>query len=168
MLAEHRSLLMRANRLLGASLVDSNLVKIEHLESANERLLELINSGEARQTTLLGILAYDMKVVREEDVLQHLVDEHSIGLIDLAHYEINEDLKRSLDPGPCWATWTVPFDREEDFHFLATAYYLSPAVRTYWQKQLGGNLVWYGTTLEGIAEHLEKITVEQPGASASS
>ena len=33
---------------------------------------------------------------------------------------------------------SVPFDREEDVYFVATAYYLSPAVRTYWEKQLGG------------------------------
>jgi len=32
---EHRPLMMRANRLLGASLVEHNLVKIEDLEMAN-------------------------------------------------------------------------------------------------------------------------------------
>ena len=39
---ENRSLMMRANRLLGAGLVEHNLVKIEDLEKANERLLEII------------------------------------------------------------------------------------------------------------------------------
>lgn len=37
--AEIRSLLMRANRLLGASLVEANLVTIDQLENANEKLL---------------------------------------------------------------------------------------------------------------------------------
>ena len=67
----------------------------------------------------------------------------------------------------CWATWSVPFDREEDFHFVATAYYLSPAVRTYWEKQLNGPILWFGTTLEGIADHLEKLQAEKPAAAAT-
>ena len=58
----------------------------------------------------------------------------------------------------CWATWTVPFDKEEEFTFLASAYYLSPAVRAHWEKQLGGPILWFGTTLENIAEFLEKLT----------
>ena len=40
-----RSLLMRANRLMGAALVERNLVKIEELEQANERLLQLVEAG---------------------------------------------------------------------------------------------------------------------------
>ncbi|MEN9841062.1 MAG: hypothetical protein RL376_862, partial [Verrucomicrobiota bacterium] len=85
--AEIRSLLMRANRLLGASLVEANLVTVDQLEAANEKLLELIAGATARQCTLLGVLAYDLKVVKEEDVLHHCVDEHNIGLIDLRTYD---------------------------------------------------------------------------------
>ncbi|MCU0791921.1 MAG: hypothetical protein MUE42_03520 [Opitutaceae bacterium] len=155
--AEIRSLLMRANRLLGASLVEANLVTVDQLESANERLLELIGEGVPRQCTLLGVLAYDLKIVKEEDVLQHCVDEHNIGLIDLRTYDGAEDVKAGLNLPACWATWTVPFDREDDFVLLATAYHLSPAVRTYWEKQYGGNVIWYGTTLEEIAETLERL-----------
>lgn len=155
---EHRPLLMRANRLLGANLVEHNLVKIEDLETANEKLIEIVSSDQARQTTILGILAYDMKVLREDDVLHHVVETEGVGLVDLRDYDVPEDCKKKLEPGACWATWTVPFDREEEFHFLATAYYLSPAVRTYWEKQLGGPILWYGTTLENIAEYLEKLT----------
>jgi len=70
---ENRSLLMRANRLFGAALVEHNLVKIEDLEKANEKLLELIAANQPRQATVLGVLAYDLKVIREEDVLQHMV-----------------------------------------------------------------------------------------------
>ena len=58
---------MRANRLMGANRVDANLVKIDDLEKANERLLELVASGQPRQNTVLGILCYEMKVVREEN-----------------------------------------------------------------------------------------------------
>lgn len=153
---EHRSLLMRANRLLGASLVEANLVKIENLEAANERLLELISTGNYRKGSVLSILAYELQVVKEGDVLQYAVDEHGAGLVDLRSYDIPDDLRLTTDIGACWATWSVPFDREEDVYFVATAYYLSPAVRTYWEKQLGGPVVWYGTTLEMLADHFEK------------
>lgn len=158
---ETRSILMRANRLLGAALVEANLVTMDQLEAANEKLLESIAAGESRQSSLLGILAYDMKIINESDILQHCVDEHGNGMIDLRNYEVHEELRKTIDPDVCWATWTVPFDKEEDFVFIATAYYLSPAVRNYWEKQLGGNILWYGTTMEEIGEFLEKLEADR-------
>lgn len=166
MASSNRSLLMRANRLMGANLVEANLVKIEDLEQANERLLALIDGGEPRQCTVLGILAYEMKVLREDDVLHHIVENEGVGLVDLRHYEAAEDLKKSVELADCWATWSVPFDREEDFHFVATAYYLSPAVRTFWEKHYNGPILWFGTTLEAIADHLEKLEAERAAAPA--
>lgn len=157
MYPEHRSLLMRANRLLGANLVEQNLVKIEHLEAANERLLDLLASESPRKSTVLGVLAYEMKVVREDDILHHLVEDHSLGLMDLRSYDVSEEVKKKLDIGACWATWSVPFDKDEDFHSIATAYYMSPAVRTYWEKHFDGPVIWYGATLEMVADYLEKI-----------
>jgi len=47
---ENRALLMRANRLMGASLVEANLVKIEDLEKANEKLFEIIAVQNVRQS----------------------------------------------------------------------------------------------------------------------
>lgn len=160
---EHRSLLMNANRRLGAALVDQNLVKIEDLEAANERLLEIVATNQPRQSTVLGILAYEMKVLREEDVLTHLVESESVGLVDLREYDVSEDLKKTLNTGAAWATWSVPFDQEEDFTFIATAYYLSPAVRNYWEKQFPGPVLWFGTTLEGVADFLERMDADVSG-----
>lgn len=157
---EHRPLLMRANRLLGASLVELNLVRIEDLETANEKLIEIVATNQPRQSTILGILAYDMKVLREEDVLHHLVETDGIGLVDLRDYEVPDDVRKATDTDVCWATWSVPFDRQEDFTFIASAYYLSPAVRAHWEKQVGGPILWFGTTLECIADYLEKL--EEP------
>src|SRR4051812_34547916 len=153
---ELRPLIMRANRLLGAQLVEHNLVKIEDLETANEKFIEVVSGEQQRQSTILGILAYDMKVLKEDDVLHHLVETDGVGLVDLRDYEVPDDSKKNLDVGACWATWSVPFDREEEFSFVATAYYLSPAVRAFWEKQLNGPILWFGTTLEAIAEYLEK------------
>ena len=158
---------MRANRLLGAALVDHNLVKIEDLEKANERLLEAISAKQVRQSTVLGILAYEMKVLREEDVLQHIVETEGAGLVDIRNYDTLDELKKTLDAEACWATWSVPFDREEDFCFIATAYYLSPAVRTFWEKQLGSHIIWYGTTLDVIADYLERLEAERTSPTAA-
>ncbi len=164
---EHRPLMMRANRLLGAALVDHNLVKIDDLEAANEKLIELSSGDQPRQSTILGILAYEMKVVKEEDALHYIAEHDGVGLVDLHAYEVPEEVRKMTDPGMCWATWSVPFDKEEDFWFVATAYYLSPAVRSHWEKQLGGQIIWYGTTLEIIAEYLEKFASPSGSAPAA-
>jgi hypothetical protein len=158
---------MRANRLLGAQLVEHNLVKIEDLETANEKFIEVVSSEQPRQSTILGILAYEMKVLKEDDVLHHLVESDGLGLVDLRDYDVLDDTRKNLDPNACWATWSVPFDREEEFWFVATAYYLSPAVRAFWEKELGGPILWFGTTLETIADYLETHAAELAGTEAT-
>ena len=110
-------MLMRANRLLGATLVERNLVKIEDLETANEKLIEIVTTEQPRTCTILGILAYDMKVIKEDDVLHHVVETDGVGLVDLRDYEVPEDMRKNADEGACWATWSVPFDQEEEFFF---------------------------------------------------
>jgi len=159
--AEYRPLLMRANRLLGSALIEHNLVKFEDLEAANERLLEVAATGPVRQSSVLSILVYERKVLREEDVLHHVVDDHGVGVVDLRGYEVPEEVKKEIDIDACWATWSVPYDREEDFHFVATAYYLSPAVRTYWEKKLGGQIIWQATTMDIIADFLDRTATER-------
>lgn len=161
MQTEYRPLLMRANRLLGSALIEHNLVKFEDLEAANERLLEVAATGQVRQSSVLGILVYEKKVLREEDVLHHVVDDHGVGVVDLRGYDVPDEVKKDTDLDACWATWTVPFDREEDFHFVATAYYLSPAVRSYWEKKLGGQIIWQATTMDIIADFLDRLHAER-------
>jgi hypothetical protein len=168
MTPEYKSLLMRCNRLLGTALVEQNLVKLDDLEKANERLLEVIAAKQTRQSTILGVLAYEMKVVKEDDILHHAVETDGIGLVDLRSYEVSEEVRKACDVAACWATWTVPFDHEEEFHSLASAHYLSPAVRSFWEKQLGNQIVWYGTTLDVLADYLEKLDAEQAKPAAPS
>ncbi|MBX3735832.1 MAG: hypothetical protein KF715_04005 [Candidatus Didemnitutus sp.] len=155
---------MRANRLLGSALVEHNLVKFEDLEAANERVLELAGQGDLRQASVLGILALERKVVREEDVLHAVMEEHQLGVVDLRHYDVPDDIRKHLDLGMCWASWTVPYDKEEDFWLVATAYYLSPAVRTAWEKKLGGPIVWHATTMDVIADFLDRQQAEREAA----
>lgn len=164
---EYRPLVMRANRLLGAQLVEHNLVKIEDLNTANEKFIEAVGGDQPRNATILGLLAYDMKVLKEDDVLHQLVENDGLGLVDLRNYEVPDEVKKDLDIEACWATWSVPFDKEEEFFFVATAYYLSPAVKNHWEKRLGGPILWFGTTLEVIAEHLEKMGTEAAAAAAA-
>lgn len=152
---------MRSNRLLGSALIEHNLVKFEDLEAANERLLEIAATGDMRRSSVLNILAYETKVLKEDDLLHHVVDDHGVGVIDLRGYEVPEEVKNGLDLGACWATWSVPFDKEEDFHFVATAYYLSPAVRTYWEKTLGGQIIWQATTMDIVADFLDRVQGER-------
>jgi hypothetical protein len=100
--------------------------------------------------------------MKEDDVLHHIHESEGVGMVDLRDYDVPEESKKNLDVRACWATWSVPFDHEEDFTFMATAYYLSPHVRTHWEKQLGGPILWFGTTLEGIADYLEKYETSLP------
>jgi Type II secretion system (T2SS), protein E, N-terminal domain len=154
-------MLMRANRLLGSALIEHNLVKFEDLESANERLLELSAQGDLRQASVLGILVNEKKVLREEDLIHLAVEELGLGAVDLRNYEVPEELRRTLDLSMCWATWTVPYDAEEDFHFVATAYCFSPAVRTYWEKKLHGPIIWQVTSMEVITDFLDRLQAER-------
>lgn len=147
---------MRSNRLLGSALVEHNLVKFEDLEAANERVLELAGQGDFRQASVLGVLVCEKKVLREEDVLHAVLEDPSVGVADLRHYDVPEEVRKGLDLGMCWATWTVPFDKEEDFWLVATAYYFSTAVRTHWEKKLGGPIIWHATTMDVIADFLER------------
>jgi hypothetical protein len=160
-LSEHKTLLMRANRTLGSALMELNLVKIQDIEQANEKLLEMVAQNQLRQSSVLAILAFDTKVIREEDLLQHVVEVDGVGLVDLRDYDVPDESRKNLDMGACWATWSVPFDKEEEFYFVATAYYLSPAVRAFWEKQLGSSILWFGTTLEGVADYLERLQSER-------
>ena len=80
---DHRHLMMRANRLLGPVLVERDLISLQDLERATERLLELTARGEPRECTLLGVLAHELKVVHEADLLRRCVDADGVGLVDL-------------------------------------------------------------------------------------
>ena len=156
MSSENRSLLMRANRLFGASLVEHNLVKIEDLEKANERLLEIIASNQPRQATVLGVLAYEIKVIGEEDILQHLVETEGLGLVDLRSYDAPDEIKKADStwmpvgpPGRCPST-----RRRISCSSPRPALPEPPAVRfSYWEKRYNRtSLLGSRTTLEGVAE----------------
>lgn len=159
-MSSHRSLLLRANRVLGASLVEHNLVNIEHLEAGNERLFEILKNGVTRQASLLGILLAEMASLNEEDLIRYSIREHGLGLIDLNDHIIAEECRDLIEPELTWATWTVPFDREDGFYFLATSYYLSLAARDYWEKRLDSPIIWYVTSMGSISQTVDRVQEE--------
>ena len=152
---------MRANRALGSSLVEHNLITIEALDAANERLLELNASESNDNVSLLHILVYEKQSLSEEQVLSYEVEEMGLGMVDLSSYDQPYDLRKKLDLDVCRATWTVPFDAEEGIHFLVTAYYLSPAVRSFWERQLETPILWFVTSMENIGDFLRKLQLER-------
>lgn len=157
-MASLKPLIMRANRLLGASLVEKGLVSIDDLDDANDRLLELMSSdSSSEQVSLLTILVNEKQAVNEDDLLDLLVEDHGLGLVDIRDIEYPEEIKATLDSKTCWATLTVPFDQVEDTLYLASAYYLSPAVRSHWEGKLDCHVVWYAATVESITDFLEKF-----------
>jgi hypothetical protein len=159
---------MRSNRLLGAALVDINLISVEQLEAATERMLEALDSVSSREACLLAILTHEHKALSEDRLLEHLVEEMAMGLLDLEQIEMNDDLKLTVKTGACWATWSIPFDRDDDITYIASAYCLSPAVRKYWEEIYKGPIVWYGATLQSISEFLEKLELERAGLATGS
>ena len=166
MSSEHRPVMMRANRALGASLVEHNLISIEVLEAANERLLELMADENAESVSLLHVLVHEKQVVTEAQLLSYQVEEMGLGLVDLSNYDQPYELRKRIDVGACYATWTVPFDVEEGMHFLASAYYLSPAARSYWERQLETPILWFVTSTENLNDFLRKLKLERDGDSA--
>ncbi len=157
-MASLKPLIMRANRLLGASLVEQGLVSIDDLDEANERLGELVSAqSNAVQVSLLSILISEKQALDENALLESLVEEHGLGLIDVRDVDLADDVKASLDSKVCWATLTVPFDQIEDMTYLATSFYLSPAVRTYWEERVEGDIVWFATSLESVTGFLENF-----------
>ena len=165
-MASLKPLIMRANRLLGANLVEQGLVSIDDLDEANERLLELVSAqSESGQVSLLSILINEKQCLDEAKLLEKLVDDYVLGLVDLKAIDYPEALQTNLHLGESWATLTVPFDHIENTWYLATAYYLSPAVRSFWEDKVQGNVVWFASSVESITDFLD--TFESKAANAA-
>lgn len=60
--------------------------------------------------------------MKEENVLAHVAETLGVGLPDLARDKFNAEFKAGIYLEVAGATWSVPFDCEEDVPFMATAY----------------------------------------------
>jgi hypothetical protein len=168
---QYRALILRSNRFLGSALVEKNLITTEYLEAANEKLLECLQNGDFKRASLLKILLYEMECLDEEAIIEYQVENYSLGLVDLTNYTLAKLVDMGVDYEACLATWSLPYDKVENFYLVATAYYLSQPVIKFWEEQLKGPVIWYCCSLgcitsafdwlEGAnAEPVEKIEVK--------
>lgn len=153
----HRPLLLRGNRFLGSALVNANLITIDHLEEANQKLLDIINTENLKQASILNILSFDMNVLDEPELIHYTVENNPVGLIDLSHYNLARGFDNTLDLPLCWATWTIPFERLDGIYSVATAYYLSKPIVEYWENALDGHIMWYACSLKSLSEALQRV-----------
>ncbi|QXD22734.1 hypothetical protein F7C95_12365 [Opitutia bacterium ISCC 51] len=156
-------IILRSNRFLGNNLVNHELITLDQLEEANNALLDKIDAQNVKEASLLRILMWELDMLKESDLINFLVDQYEIGLANMGFYsylgvEEGEEPLYSLED--CWATWTVPFDQENGFYFLATAYYLSQPVIDMWEEKLAGKILWFATELVGLSTLLENAEKE--------
>jgi len=157
-LENYRPLFLRANRALGSALVEHKLVTPEQLDAANGRLLELMKNGEFKHASLLNLLLAVEGGPKETAIVQYQLDTHDLGLINLTNYHLERSVEATVDVPACWATRTLPYERQEEFVFLATNFYLSEAVRKFWQDFYKDyQLVWSVATSGNMAESLERM-----------
>lgn len=155
---QHRALILRSNRFLGSSLVNKGLLSSSGLEAANEKFMEAIQSPELlKNASILTTLLYDLKVLDEAKLLEHIVDEHGVGLIDLNYIELHLLPDTELDLSLCRASSTLPFDKVDHTYMVATCYYMSAPVVKYWEDLLDGKIVWYGTSTTSMSRGLERM-----------
>ncbi|PXA05156.1 hypothetical protein DDZ13_04130 [Coraliomargarita sinensis] len=154
---EHRALILRSNRFLGSAMVERGLVSVDDLEAANEKFMEAIQASELKRASILSTLLYETKALEEQALLEHLVEEESLGLIDLGHIDLRSLRPYNVDLSLCWATSTIPFDKVENTYMLATCYWLSAPVVKHWEELLDGRVIWYGTATSSMTRALEQI-----------
>ncbi|MEM9226666.1 MAG: hypothetical protein AAGA45_01745 [Verrucomicrobiota bacterium] len=164
---EHRPLILRSNRFLGSALVERGLVSSNDLEAANEKLLEVIQAGDIRGASLLNILTIELKVLDEAALIDSMVEMDEVSLVDLSTYDISKFKEMKVDIDLCWATFTFPFDRMENFAMLATSYYLSEPTKKFWLEHFNGDVIWYTTSILSIAKALERAEEEAAATPAA-
>ena len=155
---KNRALILRSNRFLVSSLLDKGLINNADMEAANEKFIEAAKSSESyRNVSILKILLHDLKALDETQLLEHISDEHKIGLVDLRQMKLHALDSVEIDSSLCWATLTVPFDQADRTFMLATCYYMSSPALKYWEELLDGKIIWYATSLGSVNDYLEGL-----------
>lgn len=153
-------IILRSNRFLGNNLVNNELISLNQLEEANNVLLDKIDDENMHEASLLRILMWELDILDEADLIEYQVNHDELALVDLGFYSLLPNMEEYCTIEECWATWTVPFDEENGFFFLATAYYMSQPVVKYWEEKLQGRVQWFVTSLGGISTMLENADHE--------
>jgi hypothetical protein len=109
----------------------------------------------------MNILVFDLKALDEAALIDSLMEQDDVSLIDLGNYDLAKFREMRVNTDLCWATFTIPFDRVEDFYMVATGYYLSEPAKQFWAEQLEGKIIWYVASIASIAEALERAASEK-------
>jgi len=155
-----QQLILRANRYLAAALLENRLISSEDVEKANARLLELLQSTNPHNASVLSILIYDLQALDEKKLIHHLVEREKVGLVHLDHFQFENAPMEDIGIEECSATMTIPFDRIGNAVCVATCYYLSKPVTDYWNSKFE-NILWYSTSVESFGIALDKIPHKQ-------
>lgn len=155
-------LLMKANRSLGAHLVQEGLISAENLAEANDLFLKKLRSDNAEEASLLDSLIYGLQVLPEQVLVHHQVETVGLDFLPLSNYMVQMHWVKKDLLRPCMYTRTVPIDQMEDITFLCTAYYLSPTVRQFWEARFGGSCLWFVSTLEEIEKVVYRLYMQNP------
>lgn len=164
-------IILRSNRFLGNNLVNNELITLDQLEKANNVLLDKIDAENIKEASLLRILMWELDLLNETQFINFQVEKYQLGLADMRFYSylgsVDGDAP-SYAVKDCWATWTVPFDYENGFYFLATAFYMGKPVVDFWEEKLNGKIMWFVTDLGGISTLLENAEQEHNSTTANS
>jgi hypothetical protein len=148
---------MRGNRFLGSALVDKKLLSTEDLEAANDRFMESAQENGIEQLSLLAILLYEKKTVAEDTLLAFYRNQLKMALLDPTHLAALSAREMGYDLALAKATLTVPFDRQDGFVCVASAYFLSNPVVKAWEELYNEKLLWYAASLRGIMHYIERV-----------
>lgn len=143
---EYKNLLLKSNRGLGSSLVKIGLIDQEQLDKANELFLSAIQEKKLDDACLLKFLMFNINAFDESEYLKAL----TYPLIDLRSFEICSPSTYDIELGFCRATYTFPFDKDEDYIFVASNYILSSPVFEEWERLSPGKIVWHVTSIEAL------------------
>lgn len=158
------SLLIKSNRVLGTRLVEAGLTSLENMDAANESFIELARAKDLKRASLLRILIYDNQSLREESLLDLLIEEHQVGAVLLENYHLDDVLLVQHPLEIMRASWTIPLDFVNDRWFMATAYYLSDVVRKFWEDRLEGRITWLVSPMHQFESVFEELDSQQPSA----
>ncbi len=156
-----QSLLIKSNRMFGARVVEYNIIDLEDLENANTHFLEKLRSGNLKEASILRILLYELKNLDETDLINFQIEKLGLGYCDLDNYNINEDILADINLEDCRSTWSLPIDCISGFWFISTAYYLSVAVKKYWEETLNGDIIWYVSDFPRLDAKLDALENQQ-------
>ena len=153
---KYKNLILKASRDLGSKLVKLDYISTDQLNKGYQVLIDNLENT-SFTGNLLYILIYKLQVINENKLLKASV----YPLIDLKCFEVVNPATFDIDLDLCIATSTVPFDREDDYILLASAYTMSENVIEEWTKTIKCKIIWYTTNTESISYVFDSLEKEK-------